>query len=90
MVTYPYFGGTWEFLKLQVFGSGLTPDIPVGREWKTYEKVWWFASMSGPLLGVWSAAVTARLCVGKPLNARELALLLVNFAFLVLTLKSRR
>src|SRR5262249_7108 len=30
VVTYPYSAGMFEFLKMQVFGSGLSPDIEVG------------------------------------------------------------
>jgi len=90
IATHPYRDGMWEFLILQVFGSGLSPDIPVGTEWKPYNDLWWFAQMSGVTLGVWAAAVFARLRIGKPANAEELALLLMNVVFFVLTLKSRR
>lgn len=90
IITNPYRDGMWEFLKLQVFGTGLSPDIPVGQEWKPYNDLWWFAQMSGVTLGVWAAAVFARLRIGKPANAEELALFLMNLVFFVLTLKSRR
>jgi hypothetical protein len=90
IATHPYRDGMWEFLRLQVFGTGLSPDIAVGKEWKPYNDLWWFAQMSGIMLGVWATAVLARLRLGKPANAEELALFLINFAFLVLTLKSRR
>ncbi len=91
LVANPYTAsGVWEFLKLQVLGTGLSPDIPVGREWKSYTPAWFFVEMSGPVLVVWTAAVCARFRLGGSLNARELALLLMNFTFLVLTLKSRR
>jgi len=90
IATHPYRDGMWEFLRMQVFGTGLSPDIEVGKEWKPYNDLWWFAQMSGVSLGVWAAAVLARLRLGKPANSEELALVLMNFAFLVLTLKSRR
>ena len=90
VAAHPYSAGIWEFLRLQVFGSGLSPDIPVGREWKPYEGLWWFARMSAAVLLVWAIALCARLRLGKPLTARELTLLLINFAFLILTLKARR
>ena len=90
ILTHPYAGGIAEFLYLQVFGSGLSPDIPVGREWKPYEGVWWFATMTGPLLMIWAIAVSVRLRTGPVLNARELTLLLVNFGLLALTMKARR
>jgi hypothetical protein len=89
-VTHPYRGGIYDFLRLQVFGSGLTPDIAVGQEWNPYENLWWFASMSGVLLAVWASALTVRLRSGPTLNAQELALLLLNILFLVLTAKARR
>ncbi len=90
IITHPYRDGMWEFLNLQVFGTGLSPDIPVGTEWKPYSDLWWFAQMSGVTLGVWAAAVLARLRIGKPASAEELALLLINVVFFILTLKSRR
>lgn len=89
--THPYAHGMIEFLHLQIFGSGLTPDIPVGREWKPYNGVWWFvAKLSGPLLITWTLALIARLRLEKPLDPKAMSLLLLNFAFLVLTLKARR
>ena len=89
--THPYAHGMVEFLWLQIFGSGLAPDIPVGREWKPYNNVWWFAAeMSGPLLVAWTLALIARLRLQKPLDPKAMSLLLLNVAFLVLTLKARR
>jgi hypothetical protein len=90
VLTHPYSHGMWDFLQLQVFGSGLSPDIPVGREWKPYEGLWWFAQTSGPVLLVCAAAVFLRLRLGAPLNAEASMLLLTNFVFLVLTFKARR
>ncbi|MCB9857818.1 MAG: hypothetical protein H6818_19205 [Phycisphaerales bacterium] len=90
-VTYPYMGGMFEFLKLQVFGTGLAPDIEVGREWKPYEGVWWFATtLAGPLLLIFAGAAIVRFRLGPRLDADEMFLLLLNFGFLVLTLKARR
>ena len=86
---YPY-SGVFEFLRLQVFGSGLSPDIEVGQEWRPYNGVWWFMQMSGVLLGLWGLALTLRLRYGPRLNASETMLLILNFAFLLLTLKARR
>ncbi len=90
ILTHPYSYGMWEFLKIQVFGSGLSPDISVGREWKPYRDLWWFAQMSGVLLVVWAVATCVRFRLGKPLTARELMLLLAHFIFLGLTFKARR
>ena len=90
VLTHPYLGGMCEFLRLQVFGSGLSPDIAVGREWKPYKDMWWFAQMSGSLLLIWAAAVCLRFRSGPPLSAKEFTLLLLNFGFLGLTMKARR
>lgn len=89
--TYPYFDGALEFLRMQILGSGLSPDIAVGSEWNSYGNVWQFAVvMCGPVLAAWSAALALRLGMGPRLDRRELALVLLHFAFLVLTLKARR
>lgn len=90
VLTYPYASGTLEFLKLQVFGSGLSPDIGVGQEWYPYENVWWFAQMCGPILGIWVATLCLRLRFGPTIDAREGALILLTIAFLILNLKARR
>ncbi len=90
IVTHPYFHGVLEFLKLQVFGTGLSPDIDVGVEWRPYEGMWWWAMMCGPLLLAWTTAICVRFRTGPPLSAHELCALLLNFAFAVLCFKSRR
>ncbi len=90
-VSYPYFHGMIEFLMLQVFGSGLSPDIEVGREWKPYEGVWWFVStLAGPLLVVFVTSALLRLRVGPRLNTNEMFLTILHIPFLLLTLKARR
>ncbi len=90
-ITYPYFDGMVEFLKLQVFGTGLSPDIAVGREWKPYDGVWWFVTeLCGPLLLVTMSVAVARFRLGPRLDVDELFLLFLNLGFLVLTLKARR
>lgn len=91
VVLYPYAGGMWEFLRLQVFGSGLNPDIRVGTEWYPYDDVWKFIiNQAGPTLLIWCVALVVRLRAGPPLDARALALVLMTLAFLVLTLKAQR
>ncbi|MCG3128855.1 MAG: hypothetical protein CHACPFDD_03751 [Phycisphaerae bacterium] len=90
VVTYPYSAGIFEFLKMQVFASGLAPDIEVGREWKPYSDPWAVVGMTGNVLIVWVAALLLRFRWGPRLNARETTLLLAQFAFLLLTLKARR
>jgi len=90
-VTYPYFDGMLEFLKLQVFGSGLSPDIEVGQEWKPYNGVWWFVTqLCGPLLLVVVPVTVIRFRLGPRLDVDELFVLFLSLGFLVLTLKARR
>ncbi|RMF83601.1 MAG: hypothetical protein D6744_04375, partial [Planctomycetota bacterium] len=90
VLTYPYSSGMFEFLKVQVFGSGLSPDIEVGREWLPYTDAWFLVRIAAPLLAAWVVALVLRLRMGPRLNARESALLMLNFAFLLLTFKARR
>ncbi len=91
VLTYPYRDGMIEFLRLQVFGSGLTPDIEVGNEWKPYTNIWWFAvQFAGVNFAIWSLALVTRLRLGPRMTPGELTLVLMNFAFLLLTLKARR
>ena len=91
VLTYPYREGMFEFLKMQVFGTGLSPDIPVGREWKAYSDVWWFATtLSGASLGTFGVSLCLRLRWGPRIDAEESTLLFLNLGFLVLTLKARR
>jgi len=87
---YPYSAGMFEFLKMQVFGSGLSPDIEVGREWLPYTDAWFLIKMAATLLSVWVAALLLRLRLGPRLDARETALVALQFIFLLLTFKARR
>ncbi len=89
--TYPYYDGALEFLWMQIFGTGLNPDIAVGGEWNSYGNVWEFAvQMSGPILAVWAMSLVLRTRIGKALSPKETLLLLLNFAFLFLTFKAQR
>ncbi|MBK9120131.1 MAG: hypothetical protein IPM18_11105 [Phycisphaerales bacterium] len=88
--TYPYARGMAEFLVLQVTGTGLTPDIEVGTEWRPYSSIVAFATIARVALGVWGIALVGRLSTGPRLRSGELGLLLVAIAFLLLTLKARR
>jgi hypothetical protein len=90
ILAHPYREGIASFLKLQVFGTGLSPDISVGREWNSYEGVWFFAQMCGVLLIVWTVTAALRMRIGPTLNAHEWTLLLLSLCFLALTLKARR
>ncbi len=91
LATHPYGGvDIVEFLKLQVLGSGLTPDIPVGREWKSYTPAWYFVRMCGLTITITLVVLCLRLRVGPKLDADEFALVLINILFLILVLKARR
>ncbi|MCC7290686.1 MAG: hypothetical protein IT449_01340 [Phycisphaerales bacterium] len=91
VLLYPYREGMFEFLYLQVLGSGLSPDIAVGAEWSSYGNVWEFAvQQCGPLLAVWAASVVLRFRFGPRMSAQDTTLLLLNFALLFLTLKAQR
>jgi hypothetical protein len=90
VLTYPYAGGMFEFLKLQVFGTGLSPDIEVGQEWKPYTDAWFLVRMSSVVLAVWFLALGLRLGIGPRLNDREWTLIILQFVFLLLTFKARR
>ncbi|MBI5863036.1 MAG: hypothetical protein HZB38_00715 [Planctomycetes bacterium] len=90
VLTHPYRAGVFEFLRLQVLGSGLSPDIEVGREWRPYTDAWFIVIMAGPLLLAWTAALVARPRHGQRLDVRETTILLLQFAFLVLMCKARR
>ncbi|MFO0840725.1 MAG: hypothetical protein U1D55_19635 [Phycisphaerae bacterium] len=89
VLTHPYRAGMFEFLWLQVFGTGLTPDIEVGREWLPYRPLTYLVQISWPIMAAWIASAAMRIC-GPRLDPRELTLLALNLAFLALTLKARR
>ncbi len=91
LLTHPYARGALPFLRVQIFGTGLTPDIPVGNEWKPYEgTLWWFAVFTYPMGVTLAAAVCLRLRSGLRIGPKEWSMLLVSFAFLVLMCKARR
>lgn len=90
LLVHPYISGMFEWLRVQLFATGLSPDISVGREWKPYNDVWWFAQMAGASLVIWIIALMLRLRLGPRLNAKETALMLLMFIFLALNTKARR
>lgn len=90
LCSHPYLSGMYEFLVMQVFCSGLSSDISVGREWKAYQDVWWFAQMCGPLMLAWVVALCLRIRMGPRLGRVEMFFLLAHFVFLTLTFKARR
>ncbi|MCP4248020.1 MAG: hypothetical protein GY778_13315, partial [bacterium] len=90
VITHPYADGMFAFLKLQVFGTGLTPDISVGREWKPYDDVWQLTGMCATTAISLAVAIALRLRRGPRAGANEMAVLLTGFVFAALMFKSRR
>jgi len=87
---HPYRAGMFEFLRLQVFGTGLSPDVSVGTEWKPYENVWALTIMCAWTLIPLAAALALRLRRGPAVDAVEMCVLLVGYVFALLMFKSRR
>ncbi len=91
VLTYPYRSGMFEFLQLQVLGTGLSPDIPVGMEWEPYGNLWGFAVEScGVMFVTLIGALVLRVRTGPSLTREETTLLALNFFFLAMTIKARR
>lgn len=89
IVVSPYFPENLPFLKIQIFATGLGAEKDVPSEWRSFD-AWTLATMSAPLGVIWGGALILRLRRGVPLNGTSMGLLLLNVAFLVLTLKARR
>jgi hypothetical protein len=90
LITHPYFLGSISFLKTQIFASGLTPEVPVGREWNPYENAWSFAMLAGVPLVTQGVSLAARLRIGPRLSRNEWTMLVASLFFFGLTLKARR
>ena len=89
LIVNPYFPGNFAFLKTQILDTGLGAPAEVGGEWKPFD-AWFLFKMSAPLALVWAGALVRRLRCGERIDATGLALLILNFGFLVLTIKARR
>lgn len=89
LIINPYFPGNLAFLKTQILDTGLGAPAEVGGEWKPFD-AWFLLQMSAPLALVWAAALVRRLRSGERIDATSLAMILLNFGFLVLTIKARR
>lgn len=88
-VLHPYFPANLDFLRTQLFGSGLGAPREAGIEWRSYDARF-FLMISGPLIAIWATCLAHRWRSGIQLSARSIFLLLVNLVFLALTLKARR
>jgi len=90
LLTHPYNVRIIGFLWTQIFGSGLTPEISVGREWKPYDDVWRFANLIGIPLSALATGVALRFRWSRPLSTNQWTMLVSSFFFLVLLFKARR
>lgn len=91
ILTHPYRSGALEFLYMQVFETGLAPDIDVGNEWQSYGNVWgFFKEQMGITIVVWIIAMLLRLGSQQRCTPRDLTLVILNFVFLALTIKAKR
>lgn len=89
LVISPYFPANVSFYYTQLFETGLGAERDVGGEWKSYD-AWALLVQAAPLAGVWLTCLVLRMRVAVAATRTELAMLLINIAFLILTLKSRR
>ncbi len=89
LIISPYFPANLEFLYTQLFETGLGAAEDVGTEWRPYD-AWYLFGQSFPLAVAWGWCLIRRLRAGEPARGTEIGLLVLNAAFLVLTLKARR
>jgi len=90
LVTHPYSTRVIGFLWTQIFGSGLTPEVSVGREWSSHEGVWSYANLVGIPFSAMAIAAVLRLRMGPRLDRNTWTMLAASLFFLVLNLKARR
>lgn len=90
MITHPYGSHGLSFLWMQIFETGLNPQVSVGQEWDSYGNVWDYANMMGPSLTLFTAVLLFRALRGPTLNEREWTLTVATVLFVVLNLKAKR
>jgi hypothetical protein len=88
-VIHPYFPANLAFMATQLFDTGLGAPRHAGGEWKPFD-AWTLTRMSAPLAVIWLVVLVARLRSGRRMDATGIGLVLLQIAFLVLTLKARR
>lgn len=88
-VANPYFPANVRFYYTQLFETGLGQAADIGNEWRPLES-WFLFVMCIPLAVVFLLSLIRRLRSGRRADVGEIALLLIQCAFLVLTLKARR
>jgi len=89
LVLHPSFPHNLEFLRIQIFESGLSAAPDIGSEWKSPNlwfalKIWW------PILLIWFAAICIRIRQRVRLDGTSLGLMFLTISFLLLTYKARR
>lgn len=89
LILNPYFPHNLVFLKTQLFDTGLGGARDIGTEWRPFES-WFLLKLSAALAAVWLVALLRRLTQPRRADPYEIGLLLLNLAFLILTIKSRR
>lgn len=89
IVINPYFPANLMFFYTQIFETGLGAQGHVGSEWRSFDG-WNLLVQSASLAAVWLGCLVMRLRSGRSATTVEMAMLLLNIGFLILTLKSRR
>ncbi len=91
LLSHPYSASMFEFLKLQVFETGLQTSGPkdVGSEWSAYAPYDWL-QMSAFVLTLAGVSLVFRFTWNRLLSRDVLPLVLLNIAFLALCLRAKR
>jgi hypothetical protein len=90
--THPYGDGMWEFLKVQLFETGLQvkgSSGGVGREWRPYNIYTWMA-MSSFTIAVFLVSLAARFTWNRLFHREIFCLALLNIGCMVLCIWKRR
>jgi len=89
LIVNPYFPQNLRFLWVQLFETGLGSPAEVGSEWKPYD-AWFLLKIALPILAVWVVSLIARLRCASRTDGVGFGLLILNLAFLALTIHARR
>ena len=86
---HPSFPENIEFMRVQLFDSGLSAAVDIGNEWKPPD-AWFAAVMWLPLLVLWLGSIISSLVQGRKIDGTSVGLMLLTALFLLLTAKMRR
>ena len=89
MVLNPYFPTNVEFLRVQLFGTGLGAPADAGNEWRSLDS-WFLLNMCAPILGLLLVALFLRLRSGRPLGPESVGLMILHLLLFALSIKARR